>query len=105
MAAAGALGDIGEASQIAGFEGLQPGDGLGPLGWTLLCVAIIFLGSTLDFYVGKALGLSEDWVVKAIKASGNYGEMWERNIKPLGLPRGLNSLWNKGGIMFAPPIR
>jgi general L-amino acid transport system substrate-binding protein len=55
--------------------------------------------------MGKALGLSEDWVVQAVKAVGNYGEMWERNIKPLGLPRGLNNLWNKGGLMYAPPIR
>ena len=55
--------------------------------------------------MGKAIGLPEDWVVKAVKAVGNYGEMWERNIKPLGLPRGLNNLWNKGGLMYAPPIR
>lgn len=55
--------------------------------------------------MGKAIGLSEDWVVRAVKAVGNYGEMWDRHIKPLGLPRGLNNLWNKGGIMYAPPIR
>lgn len=55
--------------------------------------------------MGKAIGLSEDWVVRAVKAVGNYGEMWERNIKPLGLPRGLNNQWNKGGLMYAPPIR
>jgi general L-amino acid transport system substrate-binding protein len=55
--------------------------------------------------MGKALGLSEDWVVKAVKAGGNYGEIWKRNVEPLGLPRGLNNLWNKGGIMYSPPIR
>jgi general L-amino acid transport system substrate-binding protein len=55
--------------------------------------------------MGAALGVSEDWVVRAVKAVGNYGEMWDRNIKPLGLPRGLNNLWNKGGLMYAPPIR
>ena len=55
--------------------------------------------------MGKAIGLPEDWVVKAVKAVGNYGEIWDRNIKPLGIPRGLNNLWNKGGILFAPPLR
>jgi general L-amino acid transport system substrate-binding protein len=55
--------------------------------------------------MGKAIGLDEDWVVKAVKAVGNYGEMWTRNIEPLGLPRGVNNLWNKGGLMYAPPIR
>ena len=55
--------------------------------------------------MGKAIGLTEDWVVRVVKAVGNYGEMWERNIKPLGLPRGLNNQWNKGGLMYAPPIR
>lgn len=55
--------------------------------------------------MGQAIGLPEDWVVRAVKAVGNYGQMWDRNIKPLGLPRGLNNLWNKGGLMYAPPIR
>jgi general L-amino acid transport system substrate-binding protein len=55
--------------------------------------------------MGKALGVNEDWVVKAVKAVGNYGEIWKRNVEPLGLPRGLNNQWNKGGIMYAPPIR
>jgi general L-amino acid transport system substrate-binding protein len=55
--------------------------------------------------MGKAIGLDEDWVVKAVKAVGNYGEVWTRNISPLGLPRGVNNLWNKGGLMYAPPIR
>ncbi|MET0195168.1 MAG: amino acid ABC transporter substrate-binding protein [Hyphomicrobiaceae bacterium] len=55
--------------------------------------------------MGKALGVDEDWVVKAVKSVGNYGEVWTRNITPLGLPRGVNNLWNKGGLMYAPPIR
>lgn len=55
--------------------------------------------------MGAAIGLPEDWALKAIKAVGNYGEIWERNIKPLGIPRGLNNLWSKGGIVYAPPIR
>jgi general L-amino acid transport system substrate-binding protein len=64
------------------------------------------LGSTED--TGKLLGLDKSWAANAIKAVGNYGEMFERNVGPksaLGLPRGLNNLWSKGGIMYAPPIR
>jgi len=58
--------------------------------------------------MGKLLGLDKDWLVKAIKSVGNYGEIFERNVgpkSPLGLPRGLNNLWNHGGIMYAPPVR
>ena len=54
---------------------------------------------------GKSMGLDNDWLVRAIKAVGNYGEIYERNIGPLNIPRGLNNLWNKGGVMYAPPIR
>jgi general L-amino acid transport system substrate-binding protein len=54
---------------------------------------------------GEALGLGEDWAVHAIKAVGNYGEIFDRNIKPLGLERGINALWSKGGLMYAPPMR
>ncbi len=57
---------------------------------------------------GKLLGLDRDWAYRAIKAVGNYGEIFERNVGPksaLKLPRGLNNLWNKGGLMYAPPIR
>jgi len=57
---------------------------------------------------GKLLGLDKDWMVKAVKAVGNYGEMFERNVGPktaLNLPRGLNNQWNKGGLQYAPPIR
>jgi general L-amino acid transport system substrate-binding protein len=55
--------------------------------------------------VGKSLGLDNDWLVRAVKAVGNYGEMYQRNIGPLAIPRGVNELWTKGGAMYAPPIR
>jgi general L-amino acid transport system substrate-binding protein len=64
------------------------------------------LGATED--TGKLLGLDKSWAANAIKAVGNYGEMFERNVgpkSPLGLPRGLNNLWSKGGVMYAPPVR
>ena len=64
------------------------------------------LGTTED--TGKLLGLDKSWAANAIKAVGNYGEIFERNVgpkSPLGLPRGLNNLWSKGGIMYAPPVR
>ncbi len=63
-------------------------------------------GSTED--TGKLLGLEKDWMVKAVKAVGNYGEIFERNVGPktaLALPRGQNNLWNKGGQMYAFPVR
>jgi general L-amino acid transport system substrate-binding protein len=58
--------------------------------------------------MGKLLGLDKEWAYRAIKAVGNYGEIFERNVGPksaLKLPRGVNNLWNKGGILYAPPIR
>ncbi|MEO5735666.1 MAG: amino acid ABC transporter substrate-binding protein [Rubrivivax sp.] len=64
------------------------------------------LGTTED--TGKLLGLDKSWASNAIKAVGNYGEIFERNVGPksaLGIPRGLNNQWNKGGLMYAPPIR
>ncbi|MBV8450193.1 MAG: amino acid ABC transporter substrate-binding protein [Hyphomicrobiales bacterium] len=57
---------------------------------------------------GSRLGLSEDWAMRAVQAGGNYGEIFERNLggaSPLKLPRGMNALWSKGGILYAPPIR
>ena len=57
---------------------------------------------------GKLLGLDKDWAGNAIKAVGNYGEIFERNVGPksaLGLPRGINNQWNKGGLMYAYPVR
>ena len=58
--------------------------------------------------LGKLLGLDKDWSYRAIKAVGNYGEMFERNVGPksvLKLPRGSNNLWNKGGLMYGLPVR
>ncbi|MCZ6532128.1 MAG: amino acid ABC transporter substrate-binding protein [SAR324 cluster bacterium] len=58
--------------------------------------------------VGDDLGLDPDWALKAIRKIGNYGEVFERNIgkkTPLALARGLNQLWSKGGILYAPPVR
>ena len=55
--------------------------------------------------MGKALGVDNRWVVNILKTVGNYGEMWERNITPLGIPRGINNLWNHGGLHYPPPIR
>src|SRR5262249_42116455 len=57
---------------------------------------------------GKHLGLDKDWLVKAVKAVGTYGELSERNggpKPPPDLPRGVNNLWSKGGLRYAPPIR
>ena len=54
---------------------------------------------------GKALGLDEDWASRAIKAVGNYGEMYDRHLTPIGLDRGQNRLWKDGGLMYALPIR
>src|ERR1700743_3380276 len=64
------------------------------------------LGTDGNF--GKQLGLTKDWVIRIIKAVGNYGETFDRNVgagSPLNIARGLNALWNKGGIQYAPPIR
>ena len=64
------------------------------------------LGTTED--TGKLLGLDKEWMARAIKATGNYGESFETHVGPksaLGLPRGVNNLWNKGGLMYAYPIR
>ena len=57
---------------------------------------------------GKLLGLDKDWMARAIAATGNYGEIFERNVgpkSPLGLPRGKNNLWSEGGLQYAFPIR
>ncbi len=57
---------------------------------------------------GKALGLDQDWAYRVIKAIGNYGEMFDRNVgkgSATKLDRGLNRLWTEGGLMYAPPLR
>lgn len=64
------------------------------------------LGAEGDF--GAFLGLKKDFAAMAIKAVGNYGEMFETNVgakSPLKIERGQNRLWSQGGLMFAPPIR
>jgi general L-amino acid transport system substrate-binding protein len=64
------------------------------------------LGASGD--LGSRLGLDNKWLVTAIKATGNYGEIYERNVgkaSPLKLDRGLNGLWNKGGLMYAVPFK
>jgi general L-amino acid transport system substrate-binding protein len=62
----------------------------------------------VDGNLGEQLGLTKDWVSRIIKAAGNYGESFDRNVgagSKLGIARGLNQLWDKGGIQYAPPIR
>ena len=58
--------------------------------------------------MGKALGVDEKWVYNIVKQVGNYGESFDRNVgmgSPLKIERGLNALWSKGGLQYAPPIR
>ena len=55
--------------------------------------------------LGKMLGLDNSWALNIVKQVGNYGESFDANLKPLGFERGLNRLWNQGGLMYAPPIR
>jgi general L-amino acid transport system substrate-binding protein len=65
-----------------------------------------FVGTEGNY--GEQLGLTKDWAVRIIKHVGNYGEVFERNVgqgSPLKIQRGLNALWTKGGIQYAPPIR
>lgn len=61
-----------------------------------------------DGNLGEQLGLTKDWVIRIVKAVGNYGESFDRNVgagSPLGISRGINNLWTKGGLQYAPPIR
>jgi general L-amino acid transport system substrate-binding protein len=55
--------------------------------------------------LGKSLGLDDAWAANIIRQVGNYGELWERDITPLGLDRGRNALWTKGGLQYAPQLR
>ncbi|MDW9448876.1 transporter substrate-binding domain-containing protein [Sinorhizobium meliloti] len=67
-----------------------------------------FLGVEADSKIGTDLGLTNEWAVNIVKAVGNYGEVFDRNIgagSPLKIERGLNALWNKGGLQYAPPVR
>lgn len=66
----------------------------------------LFLGG--EGNLGEKLGLSNDFMVKVIQAVGNYGEIYDRNLgnqSPIKLPRGVNNLWNRGGLMYSPSWR
>ncbi|WP_106476670.1 amino acid ABC transporter substrate-binding protein [Phytohalomonas tamaricis] len=61
-----------------------------------------------DGNFGEQIGLSNDWAYQIIKKVGNYGEVYAKTVgadSPLKIERGLNALWNNGGIMYAPPVR
>lgn len=67
-----------------------------------------FLGAEADSKIGTDLGLTNDWAYNIIKQVGNYGESFDRNVgegSNLKIARGLNALWTKGGLQYAPPIR
>ena len=55
--------------------------------------------------MGKKLGVTNDFVYRAIKHVGNYGEVFERNLGPFNLSRAQNALWTQGGLQYAPPMR
>jgi len=55
--------------------------------------------------LGEGLGLSADWAYNIVSQVGNYAELYEKNITPIELPRGVNSLWTQGGLMYAMPLR
>ncbi|HEX2082204.1 MAG TPA: hypothetical protein VHF86_01815, partial [Xanthomonadaceae bacterium] len=64
------------------------------------------LGAEGNF--GEQLGLTNDWAYRIVRHVGNYGESFERNVgqgSPLKIARGLNALWTKGGLQYAPPVR
>ena len=75
-------------NKFKAIKSLQPGD-----------------EAIIENSMGKALGLDNKWAYNVIKQVGNFGEMWDRNITPMGVPRGINNLWTKGGLQYAPPIR
>jgi len=62
-----------------------------------------FVGAKGKF--GKMFGLDNRWAYNIVKQVGNYGESFDRHLAPLGLDRGMNKLWNRGGLMYAPPMR
>ncbi|PHK94835.1 amino acid ABC transporter substrate-binding protein [Pseudoroseomonas rhizosphaerae] len=55
--------------------------------------------------LGQMLGVSDNWAVNVIKAVGNYGEIFERHLTPLGIQRGPNAQWTQGGLQYSPPFR
>jgi general L-amino acid transport system substrate-binding protein len=62
-----------------------------------------FVGTSGD--IGKLMGIDNRWAVNIVKQVGNYAESFDANLKPLGFERGLNRLWNQGGLLYVPPIR
>ena len=65
-------------------------------------------GFGLDAGLGEKLGLRDDFVLQVIQATGNYGEIYARNLGPdsqVPIPRGLNRLGRDGGVMVAPPFQ
>lgn len=61
-----------------------------------------------DGNLGEQIGLTKDWVVRVVGKVGDYSEIYERNVgvkSRLGIPRGINQLWNRGGILYAPPLK
>ena len=54
---------------------------------------------------GKDMGVSAQWAMNILKQVGNYAEIWDRNVGPMGLPRGRNQLYTQGGLQYAPPVR
>ena len=67
---------------------------------------IRILGKEGEF--GKGIGLNNDWAYQIVKAVGNYGEIFDRNVgagSRIKIDRGQNNLWTKGGLQYAPPIR
>lgn len=66
------------------------------------------LGADEKVDLGAKLGLSKDWAVNVIKAVGNYGEIYDRNLGPntkTAIPRGINNLYTQGGLLYSPPFR
>lgn len=61
-----------------------------------------------DGKFGEMVGLTNEWAYNMVRAVGNYGQLFDRNLgtaSRLKVPRGLNALWNKGGLQYAPPVR
>jgi general L-amino acid transport system substrate-binding protein len=63
------------------------------------------LGQESESTIGAGLGLDNEWVVNIVREVGNYGEVFDRHLTPIGVPRGLNAQWTDGGLMYAPPLR
>lgn len=62
-----------------------------------------FLG--VDPSLAQAIGLDPKWAYNIIKTVGNYGEIFDRHLKPLGWERGYNRPWTSGGLLYSPPFR